>query len=161
MPEWRGGRKIVTARYRDKNRANLRAAGRQYWRDNPSAMERAKAKRRTPEGKQKRREERLRAIARNPNYLRNKHLKEKYGVTLLQYNQMMEIQCGVCAICGTPPRADRGRGLCLEVDHSHTTNAIRALLCRRCNTLVGYLEMDGQLLQQATEYIERFKQCRP
>ena len=56
---------------------------------------------------------------------RKSHLKRKYGLTLEEYDAMLEAQGGVCAICGEPRPEERT----LHVDHDHETGAIRGLLC--------------------------------
>src|SRR5689334_6819967 len=57
-----------------------------------------------------------------------KHLKGTYGITLEEYQAMLEEQEHVCAICGG---TDTKR---LSVDHCHITEKIRGLLCRKCNS---------------------------
>ncbi len=66
---------------------------------------------------------------------RNGQLRRRYGISLWHYHQMLEDQQGTCAVCKTPPPADRA----LVVDHDHTTGAVRALLCDRCNRALGFL----------------------
>lgn len=61
-------------------------------------------------------------------------LRRTYGITLIQYNQMLTAQNGVCAKCGRPPSGKRP----LAVDHDPTTTKatgirVRALLCYKCN----------------------------
>ena len=72
---------------------------------------------------------------------RNSHYKHRYGITLDDYNALLEQQGGVCAICGEPPspkntRAHWNNKLC--VDHCHDGGHVRALLCNDCNLAVGY-----------------------
>lgn len=59
---------------------------------------------------------------------RNWQLKRRYGITLEQYNALLEQQGGACAICQRVPKAGR-----LHVDHDHKTKVVRGLLCYRCN----------------------------
>lgn len=55
----------------------------------------------------------------------------RYGVTPEAYEAAKEIQGG-CYICHTDGA--------LFVDHDHTTNRIRGLLCGRCNVALGWLD---------------------
>ena len=72
---------------------------------------------------------------------RNSRLKGRYGITQKDFDGIMQMQNGVCAVCGEPPskhntRAHWNNKLC--VDHDHTTNRVRGLLCNDCNLAVGY-----------------------
>jgi hypothetical protein len=84
----------------------------------------------------------------------NANLKNKYGITLDEYDAMFEAQGGVCAICGGVH--DDGRRL--YVDHDHATGKVRALLCRRCNTVVGFVNEDSDILLRTSEYLRRHNQ---
>jgi hypothetical protein len=42
----------------------------------------------------------------------------------------------------------------LVIDHCHTNNNIRGVLCRNCNTGLGYLKDNPMLLRKAAEYLE-------
>ncbi len=54
--------------------------------------------------------------------------RKQLGVTDEQYEEMLDEQGGVCALCGQPPKTRR-----LHVDHDHRTKQVRGLLCYRCN----------------------------
>ena len=74
-------------------------------------------------------------------YMRVYHLKYEYGLTLAQYDQLLEKQSGLCAICGTDIRGKATNGdLKAHVDHCHKTKLVRGLLCMLCNTRTGILE---------------------
>jgi hypothetical protein len=64
-------------------------------------------------------------------------LKHRYGITIEQYETQNKEQNSLCAICGQPPRGKTKR---LFVDHNHTTDKTRGLLCITCNRAIGYLE---------------------
>lgn len=57
---------------------------------------------------------------------RNATLLRKYGLTAQQYDKLLTLQGGVCALCGKPPKAG---GRKLAVDHDHKTKRVRGLLC--------------------------------
>jgi hypothetical protein len=75
---------------------------------------------------------------RKSDHGRNKILLNKYGITLEEYNSMLEKQEHKCAICGDHESNTRwGKTVKLAVDHDHTTGKVRGLLCQRCNTTLG------------------------
>lgn len=79
------------------------------------------------------------------------HLKQNYGITLEQYNQMLEQQNGVCAICGKPEAIKNRR---LAVDHNHKSNKVRGLLCNHCNTALGKFNDNIITLEKAIDYLK-------
>lgn len=92
----------------------------------------------------------------NPDLARSNDLKKRFGITLEDYNQMMAEQKGVCKICGFPEtkldhRTKQPRRL--AVDHCHKTGRVRALLCSDCNTAIGLLKEDVELMRKAIEYV--------
>lgn len=56
------------------------------------------------------------------------HLKARYGLTPEDYESLLNMQNGACAICQRHPRKRR-----LAVDHDHADGHVRGLLCDRCN----------------------------
>lgn len=87
----------------------------------------------------------------DPNKVRNQKLKQSYGITLPEYNRLLEMQHHSCAICGEK-NCKTGQALC--VDHCHKTKKIRGILCRRCNTGIGNLFDDPDILRAAADYLE-------
>lgn len=77
-----------------------------------------------------------------------------YGLPFEQYEKMLEGQGGVCAICGSPPSLLRRNERRLSVDHDHRTNAIRGLLCQKCNRAIGLLGDDAGVIRKAAAYLE-------
>jgi len=82
---------------------------------------------------------------------RSRFLKYKFGITIEQYDEMLANQNGVCAICDRPS----SNGYRLAVDHSHTTNKNRELLCHKCNTSLGLLNEDINTLTKMIEYLKK------
>jgi hypothetical protein len=91
----------------------------------------------------------------HPNQHINCHYKRQYGITLEKYNEMFEEQKGSCAICGRHQTEFARR---LAVDHDHNTMKIRALLCVKCNRLLGLAHDDISVLRSAIEYLEKHKE---
>jgi hypothetical protein len=66
---------------------------------------------------------------------------------------MLVAQGGGCAICGSTDT--KGPGQFFAVDHCHETGAVRGLLCLCCNTALGQLGDDVDLLRRAIDYLNR------
>jgi hypothetical protein len=89
----------------------------------------------------------------DPNH--SKRILETYGITGEEYESILKAQGGVCFICQKPPRSKR-----LAVDHDHdkgnTREAVRGLLCRRCNhRLLGSAHDAVPMLQRAIDYLTK------
>lgn len=76
-------------------------------------------------------------------------LKFNYNITLGEYDRMLELQNGVCAICKLPQLYKR-----LAVDHDHKSGKIRGLLCNSCNILLGCVERKPNLISDITKYLK-------
>lgn len=83
---------------------------------------------------------------------RERYFRDTYGITLEDYDEMLEWQGGGCAICGSP--VGDGVGRRLSVDHDHETGEVRGLLCSRCNAGLGMFQDRQDLLLRAVEYLE-------
>jgi hypothetical protein len=82
---------------------------------------------------------------------RKSYLKRTYGITLEDYERMLEAHGGVCAICGESRPEERT----LHIDHDHESGKIRGLLCFRCNNSLGDLRENYDLFQRAADYLDR------
>lgn len=92
----------------------------------------------------------------NPDYFRNLSLRRRYGITLEEYQSILERQGGVCAICGEKEsRMIRGKVTHLHVDHNHQMGTVRGLLCHGCNAAVGLLKEDLDIFRSAIKYLKR------
>jgi len=83
---------------------------------------------------------------------RNRALKNKFGITLEEYDKIFIEQNGCCAICGKHQSEVKRT---FAVDHNHKTNNIRGLLCYRCNTFLGYCKDNINTFINAVEYLEK------
>jgi hypothetical protein len=80
-------------------------------------------------------------------------LKKNYNLTIEQYEQMLKKQDYKCMIC-KKHRKEFNKDL--SVDHCHTTNKVRDLLCYRCNLAVGYYENSD--IKTIKEYLNKHKE---
>lgn len=97
--------------------------------------------------------------AANPELYREQFLRKKYGVSVKWYEAKLSEQNGVCAICHEPETTTRrGTGFPrqLAVDHCHSTNSLRDLLCTNCNNGLGSFKDSPELLRKAIDYLGGF-----
>lgn len=88
------------------------------------------------------------------------YYKRKYGISYSEYESMCLAVGMKCEICHIPGRtsaeiAEVGSPNVLVLDHCHITGKIRGILCRDCNTGIGSLQDDPNLLRNAVQYLER------
>lgn len=78
-------------------------------------------------------------------------LKNRYNISLSDYESMYEKQNGKCAICLIDSNS-------LHVDHCHKTNKIRGLLCGNCNKALGLLKDNTDNFLRAMDYLNEKKE---
>lgn len=83
-------------------------------------------------------------------YQRNAKLRAKYGITIEEFEAMLDAQGGACAVCRSHPEH---RDLC--VDHDHDTGKVRGLLCDLCNRMLGQAGDNPALLEAGASYLRQ------
>jgi len=86
-------------------------------------------------------------------------LKNRYGITVEFYNELLEKQNKACAICTLPEtrRHQNGKVKNLSVDHCHSTGKVRGLLCYSCNTSVGFMKENFIAITNLALYVAEHK----
>jgi len=97
---------------------------------------------------EKRRESLKQYARNNPQMVKAAHIKWAYGLTAEEHEALWTKQNNMCAICGILLTSDTA-----EVDHDHATGAVRGLLCRMCNQLLGRARDDKTILAAAIKYL--------
>lgn len=87
----------------------------------------------------------------DPNELNRLYQKKhKYNLSAEEYYHMFEEQGNRCAIC------ERSfDDVPAFVDHDHKTGKVRGLLCPKCNTLLGMVNDNPDILRKAIMYLEK------
>lgn len=80
-------------------------------------------------------------------------LQYRYGIGRADYDRMLTEQDGRCGICRTDEPGSRNS--VWPVDHCHTTNKVRGLLCHRCNMALGYFKDDPVRIAAALAYLAK------
>lgn len=88
----------------------------------------------------------------NKDKVRNINLKRTYGITLSDYGKMLESQNNKCKICGELHDGS-SRETSLHIDHCHSSNKIRGLICMHCNRGLGAFRDNLDYLASAMEYL--------
>ncbi|MFF2551833.1 endonuclease VII domain-containing protein [Nocardia sp. NPDC058058] len=80
-------------------------------------------------------------------------IEKTYGITAAEYEAILRIQGGKCAVCKRATGATR----MLSVDHNHQLppgrESVRGLLCRPCNDMVGRMRDEADAFYRAFHYL--------
>lgn len=138
--------KLYDAELMAPYRTNLKAKARLYrWRANHPIQVAEQWKRQKPNKQQ--------YYQTNKDQFRDDALRRAYGITSIDYQELLVEQNNKCAICGTD-KCSTGRRF--AVDHDHKTKLIRGLLCKQCNMGLGHFNDDPDLLVKAVVYLRSF-----
>lgn len=94
----------------------------------------------------------------HPNKILEYKLQTRYKITPQEYNLLLNKQEGKCAICKNYETAIHNftkKNQKLAVDHCHTTNVVRGLLCMECNRGIGLFHDDISRLTNAIKYLTK------
>ena len=86
--------------------------------------------------------------ARDPRQQKNYWLKNKYGITIEDFESKLKDQDNTCPICC------EGIGWSAHVDHCHETGQVRKLLCGTCNQALGLLKEDVEIMKRMIMYVQ-------
>src|SRR5690348_17564393 len=96
-------------------------------------------------------------------YERAWRLQRKFGITVEDYDKLLNEQGGVCAICKQPPEQvhrKSGKLRDLAVDHDHGTGQVRGLLCADCNMALGLFSDSPDLMRKAAAFLDHHRNPR-
>jgi len=82
----------------------------------------------------------------------------RYGLTELEFKNLLKSQNNCCAICNYPIAYDPAETeKQLTIDHCHSTGKVRGLLCRHCNSGLGQFGDSTETLAKAIQYLNKLK----
>ena len=91
----------------------------------------------------------------SPEASRKYIIKVTYNITWDEYVSLYNEFGGKCGICGEELSLLKTKDtMTAHIDHCHTTNKVRGILCRSCNRGIGYLRDDPELLTKASDYLK-------
>lgn len=91
---------------------------------------------------------------KNPKRYKEKNVLYKYKIDFNQFETLLKQQNYSCAICNKQSTKLK-RSLC--VDHCHTTNKVRGLLCDSCNNGLGRFKDNINNLKNAIKYLKQYR----
>lgn len=82
-----------------------------------------------------------------------------HGVSIDDFQYLLDKQKGLCAICTNPITLETGRA----IDHDHSCcpgptscgKCVRGVLCKSCNVMLGFAKDNSDILKNAIIYLER------
>lgn len=80
---------------------------------------------------------------------------KKYGITVNQLETLEQIaSCAICdqQLCWNPKTRGSNDAV---IDHCHDSGDVRGVLCRKCNSGIGFLNDDASTVRNALNYLER------
>lgn len=136
-----------------------------YERD-PKTREKARANSRaayarlTPEAKARRDQKAKEWADANADRLsrqkRDRRYRTWYGISLADYEAMLEAQGGGCAICGAKENISiGGKAVAMAVDHCHDSGQVRGIVCDPCNRALGSVRNDPEIAEAMAAYLRR------
>jgi hypothetical protein len=125
--------------YRLKNKEHIRLKNKEHHKKNAKQ----KIKRATLWNKEH--PDRRRIIIKKDNY------KRRYGLSLEDKQALIDNQNGTCAICNK--YLNSSDKAC--VDHCHTSNIVRGILCNTCNSGLGMFKDSQENLKSALKYLKK------
>jgi hypothetical protein len=73
---------------------------------------------------------------------------KRHGITKEIYEEMYTEQSGKCFTCNNNHDI-------LYIDHNHSTNKLRKLLCRDCNSAIGFVKENINTLNNIIKYLKK------
>ncbi|MBV9125669.1 MAG: endonuclease VII domain-containing protein [Planctomycetes bacterium] len=92
---------------------------------------------------------------KNPLVRFERRLREKYNLSYIRYAEMLEQQNNRCKICKEEFYSTEK--MQPVVDHDHSSNLVRGILCTCCNTGLGMFNESEEAMREAIEYIRYSK----
>ena len=116
-----------------------------------------KARKRLPE----RRDYYSQRYQKNKTYVLNYMRQYATGWALEDFDKAWNTQKGHCAICDIKllrtKGGHKGRHKRAMADHNHTTKQKRGLLCQHCNSALGMVKENSQILKNMISYLAFYK----
>jgi hypothetical protein len=82
--------------------------------------------------------------------MRERTKERRYGITQEQFDRMLLSQDNKCKICNIEFIGSKFT----HIDHCHSTNKVRGLLCNGCNLALGQFMDNTDIMDNAIKYLQ-------
>ena len=154
MPQSKEQKAAYKKEYREKNKEQIVAYNKEYYEKNKEQIVASNKK-----WREKNKEQRAAYMKEYmKEYIRNLDTpairrKWRYGISSEDYDTMLEEQDNKCKIC----LGEFNDQTVTNIDHCHTTNKVRGILCPLCNRGLGHFKDNIKLLTKAINYLQENK----
>lgn len=98
---------------------------------------------------------RLKYLEKHALWERSTRLKNRYGITIEDYNKLLRDQNNCCAICLQSMSNEKCNP---SIDHDHETGKVRGLVHKTCNIMIAYANENPLILTNAINYLKKFEE---
>ena len=93
-----------------------------------------------------------------PELMKDRQLRQTYGMSLIEFKLILESQDGRCAICRVKleTQAKKHSPTKACVDHHHKSKRNRGILCSECNSALGFFHENPSALLNALIYLAKW-----
>jgi hypothetical protein len=84
------------------------------------------------------------------------NLPAKYNITAERFDEMLKSQDHKCACCGIAFDLTGTQHNKPHVDHNHTTDEVRELLCGNCNLAAGKVKDSSEIATKLAAYLKKW-----
>lgn len=82
--------------------------------------------------------------------VKNINFKRKYNLTVEEFENKKNLQNNLCITCKRDFNTVKP-----VIDHNHKTNEVRGILCYACNSAIGLLMEDENVIWNMLEYLKK------
>ena len=154
--KWRDENREKVREYQEKHREKTRQATKEYYHKNKEKWY-AQQKEYRSNNREKYNDYMRRWRSKNIERVRSQEIvnerRRKYGLSPEQYENLLNDTNGKCPICSRVFGNGRKGPV---VDHCHSTNVVRGLICGRCNFAEGHLETPENAMR-LYEYMKKYE----
>lgn len=132
------------------NKDTLKKEYNKKWHEENAERVRERVKKWQKDNREKANANKRRSYHKDPLKTKSRKLKNRYGITLEDFEKLCELQKHKCAICGQTSK--------LVPDHDHSNGKMRESLCYKCNIILGQAGDNINILEIAINYLTKHKQ---
>ena len=161
MPQSKEQKAAYAKKYYEKNKEHIKSKNKEYRKLNKEIIASKKKQHYYNVEYYKKNKEKFNTSSKEWYQNNKERVKEsqrfnRHNIVAEEYYTMLEEQdhkCKICSISFSDITLKDGRNP-IHIDHCHTTNQVRGLLCNYCNSGLGFFKDNTETLTNAIVYLE-------